>query len=599
MEKKHIIDHYSERAGRFGLHANAYRKLLNWLALLRFILFAGGLASAILLFRVNSAAGFAALFAVALLFGFLLRFYSRITWKRDFNLNMEKVNILESAASSEDYSAYDPGSEFIDPSHLFSHDIDLFGRGSVFQSLNRSTTFRGKDKLAGWLLDPYNLAPNISERQQAVRELIHLEDWRHEYTATGMMSEITREDSEELIKWLNDGETLKLQGLRLVMIYALPVLTLALLALAVAGILAYSWFILVLLINLFIIAINLRTINLVHGRVSRRADYLRVIGNLAGLVARGGFKSSVLGKISADVGTDEKGAVIQVRRLKAIIQSFDSRLNMLIGGLLNGLLLWDLHCVRHIDAWKTANRDSVPLWFDALAEIEAYSSLAGFAFNNPSFSWPSVSKGEIYLEAVDLGHHLIFSEERVTNNYIIEAPGTVNVITGANMAGKSTFLRTVGVNLVLAMSGAPVCASRFIFTPAAIFSSMRTSDSLSDHESYFFAELKRLKILIESLEKGEKVFFMLDEILKGTNSRDKSEGSKAFIEKVISLGGTGIVATHDVSLGELEKTYPGKVVNNCFEVEIEGGEILFDYLLYDGITTRMNAALLLKQHGII
>jgi DNA mismatch repair ATPase MutS len=167
------------------------------------------------------------------------------------------------------------------------------------------------------------------------------------------------------------------------------------------------------------------------------------------------------------------------------------------------------------------------------------------------------------------------------------------------MAGKSTFLRTVAVNMILGMTGAPVCAREMILTPVKLFTSMRTVDSLSQNESYFYAELKRLKILKEKLENGENIFFVLDEILKGTNSTDKSLGSKQFLGKLVDLGGTGMIATHDISLGEMESAYPGKVFNLCFEIGIDGENISFDYLLHDGITRKMNAAFLMKQMGIV
>ena len=173
------------------------------------------------------------------------------------------------------------------------------------------------------------------------------------------------------------------------------------------------------------------------------------------------------------------------------------------------------------------------------------------------------------------------------------------ILTGPNMAGKSTFLRTVGVNLVLAMTGAPVCARKFLFTPVKLYSSMRTSDSLRKKESYFYAELRRLKILKENLEQKEKILILLDEILKGTNSQDKQIGSKLFINLLIKMEGTGLIATHDVELGKMENEYPDQIRNNCFEAEIIGEQISFDYILRDGITQRMNAAYLMRQMGIV
>jgi DNA mismatch repair ATPase MutS len=230
---------------------------------------------------------------------------------------------------------------------------------------------------------------------------------------------------------------------------------------------------------------------------------------------------------------------------------------------------------------------------------DAFISLGNFAGNNAEFAYPVIYDGNIVFSAKDLGHPLITEEKRVCNDFILDGKGSVCILTGANMAGKSTFLRTVAVNYILAMAGAPVCAARMDFTPVKLFTSMRTTDSLSQNESYFYAELKRLRTLKTKIAESELHFFILDEILKGTNSSDKSLGSKLFLERLIALGGTGLIATHDTSLGEMERQFPESVMNMCFEIEIEGESIKFEYKLQKGITQKMNAALLMKQMGIL
>jgi len=281
-----------------------------------------------------------------------------------------------------------------------------------------------------------------------------------------------------------------------------------------------------------------------------------------------------------------------------VIKAFDSRLNLFVGFVFNALFLWDFHCILRLEKWRRSAASNLPGWLNLLGRIDALNSLANYAFNNPGHAYPQIINGGPVMEAFRLGHPLLKREIRIDNDFSIQHKGLVFIITGAKMAGKSTFLRTVAVNMVLAMTGAPVCAEKMILSPIRLFTSMRTTDSLSHNESYFYAELKRLKILKERLEKGETIFFILDEILKGTNSTDKSLGSKLFLRRVIELGGTGLIATHDISLGDMEKEFPENVVNKCFEIEIDGENISFDYLLRDGITRKMNAAALMKQMGI-
>jgi DNA mismatch repair ATPase MutS len=271
---------------------------------------------------------------------------------------------------------------------------------------------------------------------------------------------------------------------------------------------------------------------------------------------------------------------------------------MLVGAGLNGLLLWDYHCISRLEKWKSDFKTFFPVWLEMIGEVDAFVSLGNYAFNNPGFVYPLRSDKEIF-SATNLGHQLIEENKRVCNDFSLGKKGTICIISGANMAGKSTFLRTVAVNFILGMTGAPVCASEMNFIPAKLFTSMRTMDSLSANESYFYAELRRLNLLKKRIEEGEPVLFILDEILKGTNSADKSTGSRLFLQRLAERQGTGLLATHDTSLGKMEEEFPGVIINKCFEIEIDGEIIRFDYKIRDGITQKMNAVFLMKQMGIL
>jgi DNA mismatch repair ATPase MutS len=333
--------------------------------------------------------------------------------------------------------------------------------------------------------------------------------------------------------------------------------------------------------------------------LSRKYYFLSSLEELFKVFDNEIFKSSTLNEIKLNISKGEVSAAVSVNKLSRLIQAFDSRLNLLAALILNGLLLWDYHSVYRLEKWKSDYKNLFPVWLEMLGQIDAFISLGNYAGNDPDFVYPVISDRNIVFSATELGHQLIDESKRVCNDFILERSGSVCIISGANMAGKSTFLRTIAVNFILGMTGAPVCAKEMNFIPSKLFTSMRTTDSLSNNESYFYAELKRLKKLKSRIENGEPVLFILDEILKGTNSADKSLGSKLFLKRLIELGATGLIATHDTSLGEMENDHPGVVINKCFEIEIDGETIKFDYKLQNGITYKMNAAFLMKQMGIL
>jgi DNA mismatch repair ATPase MutS len=237
-------------------------------------------------------------------------------------------------------------------------------------------------------------------------------------------------------------------------------------------------------------------------------------------------------------------------------------------------------------------------WFDALGRFDALSSLAGFAFNHPSYTWPAIATSYFQLSGKALGHPLIRRELCVKNDILIDDNPRFLIITGANMAGKSTYLRTVGINFLLAVVGAPVCADELTVYPAQIVTSLRTTDSLAGNESYFFAELKRLKMIIDRLKQGEELFIILDEILKGTNSVDKQKGSLALMKQLAACDTRGIIATHDLALGALAQDFPHLIKNYCFEADITGDSLSFTYHLREGIAQNMNASFLMQKMGI-
>ncbi len=286
-----------------------------------------------------------------------------------------------------------------------------------------------------------------------------------------------------------------------------------------------------------------------------------------------------------------------IKKLSSILIALDNRLNFVSWALFNGLMLWDILQMKRLEKWQGKYKDEMQKWLKVVEELDALNSFSNFYFNNKYATFPELTSDRFSIEAKNLGHPLVHISKRINNDFRI-SPGEFIVITGANMAGKSTFLRTLVVNMILAMCGAPVCAERFTLRPIQIFTSIRTSDSLHKNESYFYSELKRLQGIIETLKAGTKLFVVLDEILKGTNSKDKHKGSEALLKQFISLNTSGIVATHDVALGKLEESFPENIKNKSFEVDISGDQLSFDYKLRDGVSKNMNATILMKEMGI-
>jgi hypothetical protein len=600
MRNRELLrENYLKSAADLSRKVENEDKRLVFLSFLRLFSFIG--AVAFLLLGIFEGKTYMYLFFAIflILFLFLLKFYALHSDKKVYLTRLAAVNRNEAAAVSGDLSAFDPGDKYHSADHDFSNDTDIFGNSSLFQYLNRTITGYGRDTLAGWLSDPYPLSFALLRRQQVVSELAGKEAWRHHFMASGSGNSLEKKDIQNLSAWLVEDSFIESSAIRKTGLIVLPIITLAALALVVTGIVHFSVFTFFLLVNLAVVAAGMRRVNRIHNTLSGRYRVMNSTGQLLEVFEKEQFKSDILTEIQQNLTGSGSSASVAVKKLGQLSRQFDSRLNLLVAIILNGLFLWDYHSVLRLEKWKIKYRKQFPAWLEMLGSVDAFISLANCSFNNPGFTFPSLSASGEIVSAKDLGHPLIAEDRRICNNFSSGRAGMLCIITGANMAGKSTFLRTIAVNSILAMVGAPVCASEMSFIPVRLFTSMRTTDSLPGNESYFYAELKRLRVLKSRLENREPVFFILDEILKGTNSSDKSLGSRLFLKKMIELNGSGMIATHDTSICEMEKEFPEEVMNKCFEIEIEGELIKFDYRLRGGITLKMNAALLMKQMGII
>jgi DNA mismatch repair ATPase MutS len=332
--------------------------------------------------------------------------------------------------------------------------------------------------------------------------------------------------------------------------------------------------------------------------VGKKVDILHSYSGLIEWIEEGKFQSQLLIELQSRFFKDNRKASFRFRKLAQLSGELEQRANFLVHLVLNPLLLWDIRKSIQIEEWRDKNGKELIDWIKTLGEFDAYCSLGIFAFNHPDYTFPTFTDDYFEMSGEALGHPLMNRKTFVRNDIDVLKHPFFLIVTGANMAGKSTYLRTVGVNYALACIGATVCAKSLKLYPAHLVTSLRTSDSLWDNESYFFAELKRLKMIIDRLQTGEKLFIILDEILKGTNSVDKQKGSFALIQQFVRLHSCGIIATHDLLLGNLEKEFPENIKNYRFEADIIDNELSFSYKLREGIAQNMNASFLMQKMGI-
>jgi hypothetical protein len=587
---------YQSQMDDFSKKLKKLNQTILQISILRISLFLAGIVA------VYLAAVFvpAIVWPVSVLFGFsfiaVVVWHVRLHRTKDEWQRMLTINENELKTLSGDYSYFDHGGELSESGHPFVADLDIFGEGSIFQYINRTATKIGKQQLAGWFLQPEQDVGVIGKRHDAIRCLRGKIHWRQQWQSVGMRLEDAKDDKDQIIRWMKLPGEFGSKWFTF-SIFAIPPVSLLMLILLITGAISFQLLVFYLMVPLGLAFSQSKKIGSSHEMLGKKAGMLRKYGELIRMIENEDFHDGALHEIKRSL-TREHQAGKALRQLAAIIQAFDTRLNMFGWILLNYFVPYDILQARRLENWRRNFNQHAGEWFGILAQFDALISLSNLWYNRPEFILPEPVEGLFHLTGENCGHPLLNTKNRVDNPVSFDGFKQFIIVTGANMAGKSTYLRTVAINYMLAMAGAPVCAAQFRFTPVGIFTSLRTSDSLLQNESYFFAELKRLKSIIDKLQAGEKLFIVLDEILKGTNSRDKQEGSKALLRQLIRYNASGLIATHDLSLGELINDYPLNIRNKRFEVEIVNDELVFDYQLKEGISQNLNASFLMKKMGI-
>lgn len=490
-------------------------------------------------------------------------------------------------------SGYSTGAEFVDSSHPFSSDLDIFGSSSVFEYLNRTKSTQGNRILSELLKKNETNPETILEKREVLREFGDKPEYIFNYLAGAERAEEEKSSNSTTSTRFKAIVSYPKWAMTL-LTYVLPAIMISLtLAFILDGIEWSVYFQLVLLsaipVMLFLKK-NMSDFKSYEERLKLAAAY----SDSMTLLRNHEVKSLSLKQLfeKAELAKSE-GAIESLKKINGAI---DSRNNIFVGIVLNLLLLWDFQCHRRLAKWDREWSDRFNGWIGLTHQMEALFSFSIYLHNHPQFSYPEFSESEEFI--LEEANHILLHNDGVPNDFRISDQRKFIIVTGANMAGKSTFLRTVGTTLVLAMNGLPVPARYMRFKPTQIFTSMVTADNLGEGESYFFSELKRLKELTDILEKDESLFVILDEILKGTNSVDKAEGSRLFMEKLLDLPARGLIATHDLSLCEMQADHPEAIRNFTFEVEFKDDDLHFDYKLREGVCQNMNARFLLERMGL-
>ena len=583
---------YQDRRDAFKLKFGEDLKRLRLLSAFRILVF---LLTGLGVYLTWDAALWAGIigFGGTVVFIFFLKQYQKV--KRDYEHHKELYAINTEELAILDFSFHDrkDGKMFEKTAHDFASDIDLFGRGSFFQYVNRTGLIEGAEKLANRLQS--NNCASIKEKQKALKVLAQKTDWRQDFTAEARRFK-TETKTALIVQWLQNYNAF-IPSMMSWLPYAFGSISIILIILTGIDKVPPSAIMYWLFLGLGVTGIYVKRINQFGPRVSKMKDTVQQYALLLEAIEKETFDSSILKEQQERIRTDNKVASAIFKDFSRALDAFDNRNNLLVAVLGNGFFLWDVACTYRIEQWIQRYAHLVEVWFEVVSNFDALNSLGTFVFNHPSFGFPEISKGDnILIAAKGLGHPLLNPGQRVSSNMTL-GPQEFFIVTGANMAGKSTFLRTVSLFVLMANCGMPVCAKASNYSPIRLLTSMRTTDSLTDESSYFFAELSRLQYIIEKLKK-EPYLVVLDEILKGTNSVDKATGSKKIIQRLVSMKVPGIIATHDVSLCALESELEA-VHNYFFETEIKNDTLFFDYKLKQGQCQNMNASFLLKHMNIV
>ena len=542
------------------------------------------------------------LFAIAgsllvAIFIYLIRQYTQLSQGLAIIRILLKLNENEvkSSKGEDDSFDYSPGIDY--SNHIYANDLDIFGTFSLFRKINRTTTINGKIKLVESLLNPTADNQSICKRREIISELADSVDFRQKFYALGLSSGEKPTDIPKLEVWVALPQFFSKKGLWLVIAGLLTSMTLAaIIYVVVAGPAYFVYVIMAFFLNTCFHQVFFRS--KINQYLSRFGDFNQLFSTwsqLSLLITSKKFETP----IGIEISNAIKGGGQALHDIANLNKLIGYRLNGLIIFIMNGICVFDIWFILQVENWRKRNDRHLFSWIDCIVQMDYYNSLANYKFNHPTFCEAELLDGSNKISAKRMGHPLIPSGQVVRNDLMIGITTKAHIITGSNMSGKSTFLKAVGINMILARNGLPVCAESFACSNLAIASCIKINDSLGENQSYFKAEITRLSQIMELLRCGRPYLILLDEILKGTNAIDKREGTRSFYRNLSNLNCLAMLATHDPEIGLLEEETPDRFKNFHFESYVVDSDITFDYLLRPGISNTKNASLLMRKLNLI
>jgi DNA mismatch repair ATPase MutS len=591
---------YKKRKTRYVNLIKKQEKVMSFISTIRFIIFfAGIILTSFLYMKKYNYLSVSAFLVFLVLFIFIVTLHRKIKKNRNYSIVLSEINNNCIKRFNGEWKKFvDQGEEFVDEDHNYSSDLDIFGKGSLFQWINTASTYLGRKKLKDNLSTCSKNIEEINKRQEAIEELSKKLKWRQRFEAEGKVISDKINNPEPLFKLAKDKKPFYTNIYLIFIFKMLPVFTIIMSILhLLTGRVSRSIPLSFIALQIFLLipraGERFNTLGTVYGFKSSITVYDKMIK----LMEKEKFNSKYLKELKMNfINDNEIKASEQIKKLVKICESVSQRGNSMYI-VINILFLLDYQYMFALERWKEKYGGNLENWINTAAEFENLCSLSVINYDYPQWTIPEITKEELVFRAKIMGHPLLVGKG-VSNNLKIEKPSTIGLITGSNMSGKSTLLRTSGINLVLAYSGAKVCAESFCCSIMDIYTCMRVSDNLEKNISSFYAELLKIKNIVKASKDKKEIFFLLDEIFKGTNSLDRHIGAKVLINSLSKEKTLGLVSTHDLELGDLEEESGNKIKNYHFREYYKGDKIYFDYKLQKGISKTRNALYLMKMAGI-